>query len=79
MKSQTGVYATYLGFWENVTNTWNILVPPISSPIPGVDSIFQSFRVDPDAADVADDASIGDFGARWNPAVLVSGYAKSRA
>jgi hypothetical protein len=37
----------------------------ITSPIPGDASAFQGFRNNTDAADVPDDASIGDFLARW--------------
>ena len=61
---QGGAYAADLAYWKDITNTW-IPVPYITSPIPGDTSTFQSFRADPDAADVPDDASIGDFGARW--------------
>mgnify|MGYP001031795084 CR=1 FL=1 len=53
-----------------MTNTWNPAVPPLSSPIPGDDSTFQSFRakagvMDEDDKPIAPDVSIGDFNARW--------------
>ncbi len=46
MKLQNGIYTGHLGFWSNLTNTWNILVPPITSPIPGDDSTFQEVAGD---------------------------------
>mgnify|MGYP001139180556 CR=1 FL=1 len=53
-----------------MTNTWNPAVPPLSSPIPGDDSTFQSFRAtagvkDEDDKPIAPDIGIGNFAARW--------------
>ena len=60
---QEGAYNADLAYWNNVTNTWNLLVPAISSPIPGYTSTFQQFRAQ--SPIVPDDASIGDYQARW--------------
>jgi hypothetical protein len=62
---QGGAYAADLPYWSDVTNTSNPFIPSLTSPIPGDDSTFQTFREAADAADVPDDASIGDFAARW--------------
>jgi hypothetical protein len=62
---QRGAYAADPAYWKTLTNHWNWFVPPVYSPIPSDPSTFQSFRIDTDAADVPDDASIGEFNARW--------------
>ena len=62
---QLGAYAENLAYWRQITNTWNPGIPSLTSPIPGDTDTFQTFRRKDDAADIPDDASIGDFDARW--------------
>ena len=67
---QTGAYAADLPYWKNVTNTLNWFIPAISSPIPGDDSTFQTFRAQAGVKDqngdpIAPDVSLGNFNARW--------------
>ncbi len=60
---QNGAYAADLPYWHNLTNHANPFVPSMPSPIPGDNTTFQSFRAaDPN---VTNDASIGEFEARW--------------
>ena len=61
---QNGAYAADLPYWRNLTNT-RLPIPSAYSPIPGDASTFQSFRTADDAADIPDDASIGDLPSRW--------------
>jgi len=63
---QGGAYAANPVYWSSLTDA---SVPgvgylaPMPSPIPGDDSVFQTFRNEDPA--VPDNASIGDFSARW--------------
>jgi hypothetical protein len=62
---QNGAYAADPKFWYDLTNAWTPLgyLAEMPSPIPGDASVFQTFRTQ--YADVPDDASIGNFDARW--------------
>ena len=60
---QTKVYDVAADYFKDLTNTNNPFIPAMRSPIPGDNVSFQDFRETD--ADVPDDASIGDFSARW--------------
>jgi len=64
---QNGAYAANLPYWADLTNAYAPLygyLAPISSPIPGDDSVFQTSRGR--FPNLPPGASIGDFGARWS-------------
>ncbi len=74
---QNGAYIADLAYFNKVTNsqipltnTQIPMIPALTSPIPGDDSTFQSFRAttnvkDQDGNPIASNVSVGDFNARW--------------
>jgi len=62
---QGGAYAANPAYWSALTNAsiFGSYLAPMPSPIPGDDSVFQTFRTEDPS--VPDDASIGNFDARW--------------
>jgi len=64
---QNGAYAANLPYWADLTNAYAPVygyLAPISSPIPGDDSVFQTSRGR--FPNMPPGASIGDFAARWS-------------
>lgn len=68
--AQSSAYARSLAYWKAFTNTQIPGIPALTSPIPGDNSTFQTFRATANVKDqngnpIASDVSIGDFNARW--------------
>lgn len=60
---QNSIYNQSLHFWDTLSNSWNPVIPPIASPIPGHNVTFQDYR--PTNPNIPNNASIANAQARW--------------